>query len=73
MYIIVEYLIYVIIVTLLGATLFATTTLVLIGQEGAKYITHNYRKVAERTLQAAAATAKTVTAVVTPSGHNPAS
>ncbi len=72
MYILVEYLIYVIFVTVLGAVLFGTTTLVLMGQEGAKYIAHNYRKVAERTLQAAALTAKTVTAVVNPSGHHPA-
>ncbi len=73
MYIMLEYLSYVILVTLLGAVLFAGSTLVLIGQEGAKYIAYNYRKVAARTLHAAAATAETAAAVVNPSGHHPAS
>ena len=71
-YIVVEYLTYIIVVTLLGAVLFGTSAVALLSQEGAKYLARNSRKVAERTLQAAAATAKTAAAVVVnPSGHHP--
>ncbi len=65
MYIALEYLTYVVVVILLGALVLATSILLLLSQAGAKHLVHTSRKVAERTIHLAVATAKSPSAANT--------
>ena len=65
MYIVLEYLTYVVVVILLSALVFATSILFLLSREGAKHLAHTSRKVAERAIHLAAATARSLSAANT--------
>ena len=66
LYIVLEYLTYVLVVLLIGAILFGTSALLILGQEGAKHLAVSSRKVAERTVQLAQTTIKSASAVNAP-------
>lgn len=66
LYIALEYLTYVFVVTLLGTALFATSTLVLLSQEGAKHVAATSRRVVDRTVHLAEATLKSAASLNLP-------
>jgi len=70
MYYLVEYLIYIVAAALLGALLFATTSVVVLSSEGAKRLATGSSKVAERTLRALEGPAKSAIALIAPVSAN---
>ena len=70
MYYLAEYLIYVAVASVLGALLFAASTVFVLSQEGAKYLPTASRKAAERTIRAVEASAKSSTAFINPVSSN---